>query len=84
MARNLTGSEHHAAAADHYDQAAAHHRQASRHYAEKDRVRGAHQALLAHGHAQQAGRHMNAATKCHLDDVGESSPAEEGPLKSAA
>lgn len=67
MTKILTGVEHHAAAAEHYEQAASYHRLASKHYAEKDYAHAAHQALIAHGHSQQALRHAGAATKYHLE-----------------
>ena len=67
MAKTLTGSEHHKAAAEHHEQAASRHRGASECYAKKDYARAAHQALIAHGHTQQAVRHGNEATKYHLE-----------------
>jgi hypothetical protein len=74
MTKNLTGTEHHAAAADHHEQAATHHRKASILYTEKDYAQAAHQALIAHGHTQKAIRHGNEATKYHLELHGEDSP----------
>src|SRR6185312_11034738 len=67
MTKHLSGAEHHLAAATHHEQAAAHHRLASQHYAEKDYAHAAHQALIAHGHGQQAARHANEATKYHIE-----------------
>ena len=67
MARIVTGAEHHVAAAEHHEHAASHHRLASQHYAEKDYAHAAHQALIAHGHMQQAVHHSNEATKYHLE-----------------
>jgi hypothetical protein len=67
MAKHLSGTEHHLAAATHHEHAAAHHRLASQHYAEKDYAHAAHQALIAHGHGQQAARHANEATKFHIE-----------------
>jgi hypothetical protein len=67
MAKTLTGAEHHIAAAEHHELAAARHRGASRYYAKKDFAHAAHQALIAHGHTQQAVRHGNEATKYHLE-----------------
>jgi hypothetical protein len=67
MTKTLTGTEHHIAAAEHHERAAQHHRQASKHYAEKDFARAAHQALIAHGHTQQAIWHANEATKYHIE-----------------
>jgi hypothetical protein len=67
MAKILTGAEHHIAAAEHHEQAAAYHRRASEYYAEKDYAHAAHQALIAHGHTQQALRHGSEATKYHLE-----------------
>jgi hypothetical protein len=73
----FTGKEHHIAAADHHEQAARHHRLASKHYEEKDYAHAAHQALIAHGHTQQAMRHGNEATKYHVEHHGKDSPAME-------
>ena len=56
MAKMLSGQEHHLAAADHHESAALHHRNASKHYQEGDHAHAAHQALIAHGHAQLASR----------------------------
>jgi hypothetical protein len=67
MAKTLTGAEHHTAAAEHHEQAASHHRLASKHYADKDFAHAAHEALIAHGRAQQAVRHGNEATKYHIE-----------------
>ncbi len=67
MAKHLSGTEHHLTAADHHERAAAHHRLASQHYAEKDYAHAAHQALIAHGHGQQAAYHANEATKYHIE-----------------
>lgn len=69
MARILTGTEHHLAAAEHHEQAAMHHRQASVHYAERDYAHAAHQALIAHGHTQQAVHRGNEATKYHISNI---------------
>jgi hypothetical protein len=74
MNKALTGTEHHNAAAVHHEQAALHHREASRHYAEKDYAQAAHQALIAHGHTQQAIRHGNEATKYHVEHHGKFGP----------
>ncbi|HYM30982.1 MAG TPA: hypothetical protein VEU47_06775 [Candidatus Cybelea sp.] len=74
VAKTLTGTEHHVAAAEHHEQAASHHRQASKHYAEKDYAHAAHQALIAHGHMQHAVRHGNEATKYHLEHHGDEQP----------
>ncbi len=70
MAKMFTGKEHHLAAAEHHERAAQHHRQASIHYEGKDHAHAAHQALIAHGHAQQAVRHANEATKFHVEHFG--------------
>jgi hypothetical protein len=78
MAKHLSGTEHHLAAATHHEQAAAHHRLASQHYAEKDYAHAAHQALIAHGHAQQGIRHANEATKYHIEQHGKASPRADG------
>jgi hypothetical protein len=74
MSRTLTGTEHHDAAAGHHELAAWHHREASRHYTDKDFALAAHQALIAHGHTQQAMRHGNEATKYHVEHHGKSLP----------
>jgi hypothetical protein len=74
MNKLLTGTEHHVAAAAHHEQAALHHRLASQHYTEKDYAHAAHQALIAHGHMQQAVRHGNEATKYHVEQHGKESP----------
>ena len=74
MNKALTGTEHHDAAAMQYEQAAFHHREASRHYAAKDYAHAAHQALIAHGHTQQAIRHGNEATKYHVEHHSQSGP----------
>jgi hypothetical protein len=74
MPKILTGGEHHIAAAEHHEQAATNHRRASKHYAEKDYAHAAHQALIAHGHTQQAVRHGNEATKYHLELHDKNSP----------
>jgi len=75
----FTGKEHHLAAADHHEHAARHHRLASKHYEERDYAHAAHQALIAHGHTQQAIRHGNEATKYHVEHHGKDSPAEDSP-----
>ena len=67
MTNILTGTQHHAAAAEHHEQAARHHRQAAKHYDEKDHALAAHQALVAHGHTQQAVRLGYEATKYHVE-----------------
>jgi hypothetical protein len=67
MRKTLTGTEHHEAAATHLERAAVHHREAARHYAGKEHALAAHQALIAHGHTQQAIRHGNEATKYHIE-----------------
>lgn len=67
MSKFLSGTEHHEAAATHHEQAAWHHREASRHYGDKDYAHAAHEALIAHGHTQQAIRHGNEATKYHVE-----------------
>jgi hypothetical protein len=69
MTKVLTGTQHHEAAAEHHAQAATHHHQASVHYEEKDYAHAAHQALMAHGHTQQAVRHANDATKYYLEQL---------------
>ena len=76
MAKILTSTEHHAAAAEHHELAAVHHRQASKHYDEKDFARAAHQATLARGHTQHAVHHGNQATRCHIEQYGDE-PAQE-------
>ncbi len=63
MSKGLTGAEHHLAAAVHHEQAAEGHLRAAKHYDEKEYARAAHEALIAHGHTQQAFRHANEATK---------------------
>jgi hypothetical protein len=70
MSKTLTGAEHHDAAAVHHEQAAVHHREAARYYAQKDYAHAAHEALIAHGHTQQAMRHGNEATKYHVEHHG--------------
>lgn len=67
MVKVLTGVEHHVAAVEHHEQAALCHRRASEYYAGKDYAHAAHQALIAHGHTQEAVRHGNEATKYHLE-----------------
>ncbi len=74
MAKHLSGTEHHQAAAIHHEQAAVHHRLASQHYAEKDYAHAAHQALIAHGHGQQAAHHANQATQYHIEHHDNSPP----------
>ncbi len=74
MGKLLTGTEHHVAAAEHHDKAAVHHRRASQHYAEKDYAHAAHQALIAHGHTQQAVWHGSEATKYHVEQHGKDTP----------
>ncbi|HEX4111900.1 MAG TPA: hypothetical protein VH020_05135 [Stellaceae bacterium] len=83
MAKHLSGTEHHLAAATHHEQAAMHHRLASQHYAEKDYAHAAHQALIAHGHAQQGIRHANEATKYHIEqhDNAQSGAAKIEPVR---
>jgi len=76
MARILSGAEHHVAVAEHHEQAAEHRRLASKHYSEKDYAHAAHQALIAHGHTQQAVRHGNEATKFHLEHHGRDSSSK--------
>jgi len=56
--------------------AAPHHRQASKHYADKDYAYAAHQALVAHGHAQHAMRHGNEATKYHVEHQDKEPPSD--------
>jgi hypothetical protein len=73
VVKHVSGTEHHIAAANHHEQAAAHHRLASEHYAERDYAHAAHQALIAHGHGQQAARHAYEATKYHLEHYDSSS-----------
>jgi hypothetical protein len=68
MSKILSGAEHHEAAASHHEQAA------WRNYAEKDYAHAAHQALIAHGHTQQAIRHGNEATKYHVEHHGKALP----------
>jgi hypothetical protein len=74
MSKLLSGTEHHEAAVSHHEQAAWRHREASRNYAEKDYAHAAHQALIAHGHTQQAIRHGNEATKYHVEHHGKAVP----------
>jgi hypothetical protein len=76
MAKHPSGSEQHLTAAANYGQAALHHRLASQHYTEKDYARAAHQALMAHGHAQQAVCHANEAAKYHIEQH-DKSPAPQ-------
>jgi hypothetical protein len=74
---NLSGAEHHAAAADHHEQAARHHGQASKHCDAKDYVLAAHEALIAHGHAQHSVFHGDEAAKHHVEHYGKSGPTAE-------
>lgn len=73
MIDTLSGAEHHAAAADHHDRAASHHRRASKHYLANDHALAARQAIIAHGHMQEAVRHGNEATQYHLEHDRDSS-----------
>jgi hypothetical protein len=73
----LNVSEHHAAAADHHEQAARHHGQAAKHRDEKDFALAAHEAQIAHGHAQHSVFHDNEAAKHHVEHYGKSGPTAE-------
>jgi hypothetical protein len=74
---NLSGAEHHAAAADHHEQAARHHGQASKHCDGKDYALAAHEAQIAHGHAQHSVFHGNEAAKHHVEHYGKAGPTAE-------
>src|SRR5258706_15567964 len=70
MVKHLTGSEHHIAAAEQDERAVRHHRRASQHY-ELNHPQAAYQALIAHGHMQQAVRHSSEATKYYVERNGQ-------------
>jgi len=74
---NLSGVEHHAAAARHHEQAARHHSQASRHCDEKEDALAAHEAQIAQGYAQHSVFHGEEAMKHHAEHYGKSGPSAE-------
>jgi len=84
MIKHLTGSEHHIAAAEQYERAAERHRRASQHYVDLEHPKAAHQALIAHGHMQQAVRHSNEATKYYVEQHGEDVTSVSVPTRRPA
>jgi hypothetical protein len=73
----LSGADHHAAAADHHEQAARHHDLACKHCDARDYGLAAHEAQVAHGHAQHSVFHGNEAAKHHVEHYGKSGPTAE-------
>ncbi len=74
---NLSGMEHHAAAADHHEKAAQHHGLASKRFEGGDYALAAHEAQIAHDHAQRSVFHGNEAAKHHVEHYGRSGPTAE-------
>jgi hypothetical protein len=74
---NLSGAEHHTAAAIHHEQAVRHHGQASKDYDAKEYAEAAHEAQIAHAHAQRSVFLGDEAAKHHLEHFGKSGATAE-------
>jgi len=74
---DLSGSQHHAAAADEHEQAAEHHAQAAKRLDEKDYELAAHEAQMAHRHAHYSIFHDDEAAMHHVEHYGKSGQSAE-------